>query len=206
MDIDFTNQINKLKEKDVLHKPFPTGEGYGLFAKNEEGNFIKVLFSNQDHIKKYLSDLGYDCGDEGKNEFTNFDCLNRLLTVMPELKEVETVAADPQWDPDKVPTETVTKHDSNRKMEDMPHLAVELREVDHQVTPASFAKKPDFLKKKGDKKDDKKDGKKDGKKDDKKNGKKGDKEEKDKNGKKLPPWLMKKKSKSKRNIERVVGY
>ena len=136
-------------------------------------------------------------GDEGKNEFTNFDCLNRLLTVMPELKEVETVAADPQWDPDKVPTETVTKHDSNRKMEDMPHLAVELREVDHQVTPASFAKKPDFLKKKGDKKDYKKDGKKDGKKDDKKNGKKGDKEEKDKNGKKLPPWLMKKKSKSK---------
>ena len=91
--------IKELKEKDVLHKPFPAAEGgYALFAKNQEGNFVKVLFSNEGHIKKYLNDLGYDWGNEGKDEFTNFDCLNRLLTVMPELSAVETVAADPQWE------------------------------------------------------------------------------------------------------------
>ena len=39
MNIDFTNQIKELKEKDVLHKPFPSADGgYALFAKNKEGN------------------------------------------------------------------------------------------------------------------------------------------------------------------------
>jgi hypothetical protein len=192
MEIDFTGQIKESKEKDVLHKPFPTAEGYALFAKKESGGYVKVLFSSEEQIKNYLKHLGYDWGDEGKDEFTNFDNQHRLIKVLPELSGADSIAADPQWDPDKAPAETVTKHTSDRTMEDMPHLAVELREVDHQVTPASLAKKPDFLKKKGDKKDDKKNDKKD----DKKNGKKGDKEEEGKDGKKLPPWLNKKKSKS----------
>ena len=189
MDIDFTGQIKEMREKDVLHKPFPTGQGYALFAKNEEGNFVKVLFSSEEQIKKYLNDLGYDWANEGKDRFTNFDCEHRLLKVLPELSGAETVAADPQWDPDKAPGETMTKHDSARKMEDMPDLAVELREVDHPIgyddrTHASDDKKKD-------------DKKKDDKKKDKGSKEKGDDEEKDKNGKKLPPWLMKKKSKSK---------
>ena len=225
MDIDFTKQIADWKQIDVLNKPFPTGNGYALFSKNEEGNFIKILFSSQEHIKNYLNDLGYDWGNEGKDEYRNFDCEHRLIKVIPELSGVESVAADPQWDPDKLPKETMTKHDSSRKMEDMPHLAVELREVDHPIhyddrTHASGDKKklPPWMNKdkkddkkgdkKGDKKDDKKGDKKGDKKklppwmnkdkkDDKKGDKKGDKEEKGKDGKKLPPWLMKKKSKSK---------
>ena len=190
MDIDFTKQIADWKQIDVLNKPFPTGNGYALFSKNEEGNFIKILFSSQEHIKNYLNDLGYDWGNEGKDEYRNFDCEHRLIKVIPELSGVESVAADPQWDPDKLPKETMTKHDSSRKMEDMPHLAVELREVDHPIhyddrTHASGDKKklPPWMNK--------------DKKDDKKGDKKGDKEEKGKDGKKLPPWLMKKKSKSK---------
>ena len=132
MNIDFTNQIKKLKEQDVLHKPFPVADGgYALFAKNEEGNFVRVLFSNQDHVKKYLNDLGYDWGNEGKDEFRNFDCLNRLLTVMPELSEVETIAADPQWEISKKAVD-LPQNSSKRDMKDMPD-AVELREVDHPI-------------------------------------------------------------------------
>ena len=97
-NIDFTKQIREMKEKDVLHKPFPVGDGYALFAKNNEGSFIKVLFSSKDQIKKYLNNLGYDWGNEGKDEYTNFDCELRLLRVLPELSEVETIAADPQWE------------------------------------------------------------------------------------------------------------
>lgn len=212
MNIDFTNQIKELKEKDVLHKPFPVAEGgYALFAKNEEGNFVRVLFSNQDHVKKYLSDLGYDWGNEGKNEYTNFDSLNRLLTVMPELAGAETIAADPQWEISEKAVD-FPQNSSKRTMEDMPD-AVKLREVDHPVraedfrmnieddtedvvakddkTSTSKKKLPPWLDK------DKKKDKKDGKKGDKKKDKKGDKKEEGKNGKKLPPWLMKKKSKSK---------
>ena len=187
MNIDFTNDIIQMKERNVLHKPFPTPQGYALFEKTEKGKIIRMVFSSEEGIKAYLNDIGYDWGNEGKGEFTNFDCLNRILTVFPELKDAEIVAADPQWDPDAKPQtehEKQNLHESTRKIEDLPDLAVELREVDHVQ-----AKKPDFLKKKSDKKDDKKD--------DKKNGKKGDEEEKDKNGKKLPPWLNKKKSKSK---------
>jgi hypothetical protein len=191
MNIDFTNDIIKMKEREVLHKPFPTPQGYALFEKTKEGKLVRVIFPNEKEIKAYLNDLGYDWGNEGKDEFTNFDCEKRLFTVFPELKDAEVVAADPQWDPDKVPKdyEIITKHESTRTMEDIPHCAVKLREVDHQVTPASIAKKPDFLKKK-------KEDKKGDKKEDKKGDKNGD-SEKDKNGKKLPPWLNKKKSKSK---------
>ena len=132
MNIDFTNQIKEQKEKDVLHKPFPVAEGgYALFAKNQEGSFVKMLFSNQDHIRKYLNDAGYDWGNEGKDEFTNFDCLNRLLTVMPELSKVETVAADPQWEISEKAVD-LPQNSSERSMEDMPD-AVELREVDHPI-------------------------------------------------------------------------
>jgi len=132
MNIDFTNQIKELKEKDVLHKPFPAAEGgYALFAKNQEGNFVKVLFSNEGSIKKYLNDLGYDWGNEGKDEFTHFDCLNRLLTVMPELSKVETVAADPQWEISEKAVD-FPENSSKRDVEDMPN-AVELREVDHPI-------------------------------------------------------------------------
>ena len=191
MHIDFTKDIKKMKEKDVLHKPFPTGSGYALFAKNENDSFVKVLFSSQDQLKKYLTNLGYEWGNEGKDEFTNFDCELRLLKVPPELSEVESIAADPQWEISEKAVD-LPQNSSVRKMEDLaPELQEELREVDHPLhwdesNYDAKAKKPDFLKKKGDKK-----------KDDKKNGKKGDKEEKDKNGKKLPPWLNKKKSKSK---------
>ena len=67
MDIDFTKQIREGKEKEVLHKPFPTGKGYALYAKNEEGSFVKVLFSTEKQIKKYLNDLGYELGNEQKD-------------------------------------------------------------------------------------------------------------------------------------------
>lgn len=136
MNIDFSDQIKNLKEKDVLNKPFPVADGgYALFAKNEKGSFVKMLFSDQDHIKQYLNNAGYDWGNERKDEFRNFDCLNRLLTVMPELSEVETIAADPQWDPDAKPEtlhEKENLNDSARKMEDMPD-AVKLRKVDHPI-------------------------------------------------------------------------
>jgi hypothetical protein len=132
MNIDFTNDIKKLKEKDVLHKPFPVADGgYALFAKSEDGNFVKMIFSNQDHIKQYLNNAGYDWGNEGKDEFRNFDCLNRLLTVMPELSDVETVAADPQWEISEKAVD-LPENSSKRSMEDMPD-AVELREVDHPI-------------------------------------------------------------------------
>ena len=137
MNIDFTGQIREMKERDILHKPFPCFEGYALFTKNQKGQYIKLTFSNQESIKAYLNELGYDWGNEPKNEFTNFDCENRLCTVLPELKEAEVVAADPQWDPEKAPVEIKTRHESTRTMEDIPHCAVELREVDHQVTPVS---------------------------------------------------------------------
>lgn len=132
MNIDFTNDIKRSKEKEVLNKPFPTASGgYALFAKNEDGNFIKMIFSEQDHIKKYLNDAGYDWGNEGKDEFRNFDSLNRLLTVMPELSDVETVAADPQWAILEKPVD-FPQNSSKRDMEDVPE-AVELREVDHPI-------------------------------------------------------------------------
>ena len=88
-------------------------------------------------------------------------------------------------------------------MEDLPDLAVELREVDHVQADCEegLAKKPDFLKKKGDKKGDEKGDKKDDKKpfflNKKKSGKKDDKKKgEDKDNQNLPPWLNKKKSKS----------
>ena len=132
MNIDFTNQIKELKEKDVLHKPFPSADGgYALFAKNKEGNFVRMLFSDQDLIKKYLNHLGYDWGNEAKNEFRDFDCLHRLLTVMPELSQVETIAADPQWEISEKAVD-LPQNSSKRTMEDMPD-AVEIRKVDHPL-------------------------------------------------------------------------
>ena len=195
MNIDFTKKIKQMKEKDVLHKPFPHENGYALFAKNGEDVFVKVLFSGQDQLKKYLNALGYEWGNEGKDEFTNFDCEHRLLKVLPELSDVETVAADPQWEISEKEVE-LPQNSSTRTMEDIPD-AVELREVDHPIgyddrthasddeTATSKKKLPPWMDK--DKKGDKKD--------DKKGDKKGDKEEKGKDDKKLPPWL-KKKSKS----------
>ena len=47
MDIDFTGQIKEMKEKDVLHKPFPTADGYALFAKKAEGGYVRILFSSE---------------------------------------------------------------------------------------------------------------------------------------------------------------
>ncbi len=120
-----------MKEKDVLHKPFPYGDGYALFAKDENDAFVKVLFSSQEQLKRYLNALGYDWGNEGKDEFTNFDCELRLLKVLPELSEVETVAADPQWEISEKEVK-LPQNSSNRTMEDVPD-AVELREVDHPI-------------------------------------------------------------------------
>jgi len=198
MNIDFTKQIIEMKEREVLHKPFPCFEGYAVFTKNEEGQIIRMTFQDQDVLKAYLDKLGYDWGNEGKGQYTNFDCEKRLLTVFPDLKDVETLAADPQWNLEKKETlhEKHDLHKSTRTMEDLPHVAVELREVDHPLhwdesNYDSKAKKPDFLKKK---KDEKK------KKGDKKNGKKGDKKEEDKDDENLPLWLKKikkKKSESK---------
>ena len=196
MNIDFTNDIIQMKERDVLHKPFPTPEGYALFEKTKEGKIVRMIFSNEEEIKVYLNSLGYNWGNESKDEFTNFDSEKRLFTVFPALKDAEVVAADPQWDPSKAPKSEHEKqnlHESTRKIEDLPDLAVELREVDHPLhwdesNYDSKAKKPDFLKKK---KDEKK------KKDSKKDGKNGDKKEEGKDDKNLPPWLNKKKSESK---------
>ena len=135
MNIDFTNEIIKMKEREVLHKPFPTPEGPAIFEKNED-KIIKMVFSNEEAVSKYLNHLGYNWGNEGKNEFKNFDSLNRLLNVFPELKDAEVVAADPQWDANALPVtehEKQNLHESTRNMEDMPHIAVELREVDHPL-------------------------------------------------------------------------
>lgn len=186
MNIDFTQNIIQMKEQDVLHKPFPVADGYAIFAKNENGDWVKIIFSNQDQLKIYLSKLGYEWGNEGKNEYTSFDAEHRLLKVLPELSEVETVAADPQWEISEKEVE-LPQNSSTRTMEDMPD-AVVLREVDHPIGYDDRTHASEDKKKKG-KKEDKK-----------KKGKNGDSEEeedgKDKNGKKLPPWLNKKKSKS----------
>lgn len=136
MHIDFTKHIKQMKEKDVLHKPFPVTDGYAIFAKNEEGNWVRILFSNTEQLSNYLSGLGYEWGKEGKHEYTNFDCELRLLKVLPELSDVETVAADPQWNADAKPEtlhEKENLNESARKVEDVPDLAVELREVDHPI-------------------------------------------------------------------------
>jgi len=142
MDIDFTQNIIQMKERDVLHKPFPSQEGYSLFEKTEEGKIVRMTFSSEESVKAYLNHLGYDWGNEGKNEFRNFDCIKRLTTVLPELKDAEVVAADPQWDADAKPDFHLGQpiqpkehdlHKSTRSIEDLPHLAVELREVDHPL-------------------------------------------------------------------------
>ena len=75
MDIDFTQNIIQMKERDVLHKPFPSQEGYSLFEKTEEGKIVRMTFSSEESVKAYLNHLGYDWGNEGKNEFRNFDCI-----------------------------------------------------------------------------------------------------------------------------------
>ena len=79
MNIDFTGQIREMKERDILHKPFPCFEGYALFTKNKEGQFIKVTFPNVEQIQAYLNELGYSWGHQ-KGEYTNFDC-EKFFTI-----------------------------------------------------------------------------------------------------------------------------
>tara|TARA_R100000458_G_C8277599_1_gene253174 strand:- start:5104 stop:5883 length:780 start_codon:yes stop_codon:yes gene_type:complete len=131
MHIDFTEHIKKMKERDVLHKPFPVADGFAVFDKDKNENWVKVLFSSRDQLQTYLSKLGYEWGNENKHEYTNFDCELRLLKVLPELSDVETVAADPQWEISEKEVE-LPQNSSTRTMEDVPD-AVELREVDHPI-------------------------------------------------------------------------
>ena len=140
MNIDFTNEIIKMKEKEVLNKPFPGVEGYALFTKSNE-EIIKLVFSDEGSIKDYLNNLGYDWGNEKKDEYTNFDCEKRLMSVLPELKNAKTFAANSK---NSLPKGAIViKHKPlydevdyvktlNRKIEDSPH-AVEIREVDHPI-------------------------------------------------------------------------
>lgn len=90
MNIDFSNEIIKMKEGKVLHKPFPVLEGFALFSKDEKGEIIKIVFSSEEDLKAHLNKLGYDWGNEKKGEYRNFDSEKRLFSIFPELKNVKT--------------------------------------------------------------------------------------------------------------------
>ena len=130
MNVDFTNDIIKLKRREVVYKPFrqQNSESVYIFEQRED-KIVKVAFDNVESVANYLSHVGYDWD---KN---NYDNEQRLLKFLPELESAEVVAADPQWDVDNLKPQTPkeSNFESTRKVEDIPHLAVELREVDHPI-------------------------------------------------------------------------
>ena len=130
MNVDFTNDIIKLKKQEVVYRPFrqQNSESVYIFEQRED-KIVKVAFDNVESMANYLSHVGYDWD---KN---NYDNEQRLLKFLPELESAEVVAADPQWDVDNLKPQTPkeSNFESTRKVEDIPHLAVELREVDHPI-------------------------------------------------------------------------
>ena len=130
MNVDFTNDIIKLKRREVAHKPFrqSNSENVCIFEQRED-KMVKVVFENVESTAKYLDHLGYEWDQK------EYDSEMRLLRVLPELESVEVVAADPQWNVDNLGPQTPKESnlDSTRKVEDIPDLAVELREVDHPI-------------------------------------------------------------------------
>jgi hypothetical protein len=198
--IDFTGQIKDKREHDTLDKPFHNGDGFGIYTKDDKGGIVRLAFSKREEIETFMQDKGYDWGPE-KNRLTHFANERILIQINPNLEEARQAnAADPQWN---IPTSEVKLEwdgTSDRDMKDHPEIAVELRQSKRGFASAKEEKKSDKKNGKEDKKngkEDKKNGKEDKKngKEDKKNGKDEDSKE-DKNGKKLPPWLNKKKSKA----------
>tara|TARA_Y100000593_G_scaffold44720_1_gene85243 strand:+ start:7894 stop:8661 length:768 start_codon:yes stop_codon:yes gene_type:complete len=130
MNVDFTNDIIKLKQREVAHKPFrqSNSENVCIFEQRED-KMVKVVFENVESTAKYLDHLGYEWDQK------EYDSEMRLLRVLPELESAEVVAADPQWNVDNLGPQTPKESnlDSTRKVEDIPDLAVELREVDHPI-------------------------------------------------------------------------
>ena len=130
MNIDFTNDIIKLKRREVVYRPFrqQNSESVYIFEERED-KIVKVAFENVESIANYLSHVGYDWD---KN---NYDNEQRLFKLLPELQSAEVVAADPQWNVDNLKPQTPkeSNFESTRKIEDVPHLAEEHREVDHPI-------------------------------------------------------------------------
>ena len=130
MNVDFTNDIIKLKRREVVYRPFrqQNSESVYIFEERED-KIVKVAFENVESIANYLSHVGYDWN---KNDYDNEQ---RLFKLLPELQSAEVVAADPQWNVDNLKPQTPkeSNFESTRKIEDVPHLAEEHREVDHPI-------------------------------------------------------------------------
>ena len=190
--IDFTGQIKDKREHDTLDKPFPTGDGFGIYTKDDKGGIVRLAFSKREDVETFMQDKGYNWGPE-KDRLTDFANERILIQINPNLKEArEANAADPQWN---IPTSEVKLEwdgTSDRDMKDHPEIAVELRQSKRGFASAKEEKK-------NGKEEEKKNGKKNGKEDKKENKDEDSKE--DKNGKKPPPWLNKKKSKAKKYSE-----
>ena len=184
MNIDFTKNILMKREQDTLDRPFPTGDGFAIYTKNYKEEIVRLSFSTREETEAFMAEKGYDWGPE-KDRLTDFANEKILLQIYPELENAKQVsAADPQWNIPEGEIKLDYDGTSKRNVKDCP-CVTELREVDHVPSATASSKKDD-------KKDDKKDKKND--KDDK-NGEKDDDSKESKDGKKLPPWLNKKKSK-----------
>ena len=61
MNVDFTNDIIKLKRREVAHKPFrqSNSENVCIFEQRED-KMVKVVFENVESTAKYLDHLGYE--------------------------------------------------------------------------------------------------------------------------------------------------
>ena len=83
MNIDFTNDIIKLKRREVVYRPFrqQNSESVYIFEERED-KIVKVAFENVESIANYLSHVGYDWD---KN---NYDNEQRLFKLLPELQEL----------------------------------------------------------------------------------------------------------------------
>ena len=130
MNVDFTNDIIKLKTKEVVYRPFRESCEDNIYVYEErEDKIVKVAFKNVESIANYFNHLGLEWDQK------EYDSEHRLLRILPSLEEAEVVAADPQWDLDNLKPQTPkeSNFESTRKVEDIPHLAVELREVDHPI-------------------------------------------------------------------------
>ena len=130
MNVDFTNKIINLKKQEVVYRPFRESCEENVYIYEErEDKMVKVAFQNVESIANYLNHLGFEWDQK------EYDSEQRLLRVLPDLEKAEVVAADPQWNVDNLGPQTPkeSNFESTRKVEDVPHLAVELREVDHPI-------------------------------------------------------------------------
>tara|TARA_B000000565_G_scaffold218053_1_gene172002 strand:+ start:198 stop:1085 length:888 start_codon:yes stop_codon:yes gene_type:complete len=130
MNVDFTNDIIKLKRQEVVYRPFRQSCENSVYVYEErENEIVKVAFQNVESIANYFNHLGLEWDQK------EYDSEQRLIRILPDLEKAEVVAADPQWNVDNLKPRTAEEsiHESARKVEDIPHLAVELREVDHPI-------------------------------------------------------------------------